>query len=417
MKTKKLSLFAAAVAIAVSVVSCSKKESTTKTTPVIPPSHPIAAGNISGFVKGTLLTGSTYTVTGDITVKAGDTLLAQPGAIVVVKNNSQFSIKGVLQLLGTKDNPIFFNSDKNTPGTWGGFQCDTCQAVTIKWTHIDNTGGLDPTASPRKTLFVNYPVLVDIEDSWISGGEDDIVRAQGGAKVTIVRNTFTSNGSTDGECINLKSGVTGVVAYNVVFGQSGTAIKLETSSTAPNPQTIVDVYNNTAVSCGWRRGAGEPGRCVSEGLNAKANIYNNISVNNYEGLELFPDADYQHTNYGNNLFYASVDSFLDNTVTPAVPVNIRANFFPNDGVGKATSTDLVSTAIGNNDPKFKTFDGTIVGTATGAASTNDYHLQTGSPAIGKGNATFTLFNPTLAGGTTPDVDMGAYPTDGKGNQH
>ena len=404
MKTKQLSLIAFAIAIAISITSCSNKESTKVTTPVIPPSHPIAAGNISGFVKGTLLTGSTYTVTADIIVKTGDTLLAQPGAIVIVKNNSQFSIKGVLQLLGTQANPVFFNSDKNTPGTWGGFQCDTSQAVTIKWTHIDNTGGLDPSASPRKSIFVNYPINVDVEDSWISGGEDDILRCQGGAKVTILRNTFTSNGSTDGECINLKSGVTGVVAYNVVFGQSGTAIKLETSATAPNPQTSVDVYNNTAISCGWRRGAGEPGRGVSIGLNAKANIYNNIIVNCYEGLEVFPDADLVNTKYGNNLFYASVDSYLDNTVTPAIPINIRSNFFPNDGKATAQATDLVSTAIGNNDPKFTTFNATIIGTATGQASTNDYHLQAGSPAIGKGNPTY-------------NADMGAYTSDGKGNKH
>lgn len=404
MKTKQLPFISVAVAIAITVFSCSKKESTKVTTPVIPPSHPIAAGNISGFVKGTLLTGSTYTVTSDVTVKAGDTLLAQPGAIVIVKNNSQFTIRGVLQLLGTQDKPIFFNSDKNSPGTWGGFQCDTSQAVTIQWTHIDNTGGLDPSASPRKTISVKYPINVDIEDSWISGGEDDIVRMGGGAKVIILRNTFTSNGSTDGECINLKTGTTGVVAYNVIFGQAGTAIKLETSDTAPNPQTSVDVYNNTAVSCGWRRGAGEPGRGVSIGLNAKANIYNNIFVNNYEGLEVFPDADVANVKYGNNLFYASVNAFNDNTVTPPVPVDIRANFFPNDGVGKATATDLVSTAIGNNDPKFQVFDAAVVGTATGQASSNDYHLQSGSPALGKGNSTY-------------NADLGAYTSDGKGNKH
>lgn len=416
MKTKQLSLIAAAIAMAITFSSCSKKESTKVTTPVIPPSHPIAAGNISGFVKGTLLTGSTYTVTSDVIVKAGDTLLAQPGAIIVVKNNSQFTIRGVLQVLGSKAQPVFFNSDKNTPGTWGGFQCDTAQAVTIKWAHIDNTGALDASASTRKTISVNYNISVDVEDSWISGGEDDIVRCGSGAKVTILRNTFTSNGSTDGECINIKTGCTGVVAYNVVFSQAGTAIKLETSDTAPNPQTSIDVYNNTAVSCGWRRGAGEPGRGTSIDLNAKANVYNNIIVNCTEGLLIYPAADVANVHYGNNLFYASVDTY-NTSDTPPVPVDIRANFYPSEGVGKAQTTDLVSNAVGNNDPKFATFNASIVATATGASSTNDYHLQTGSPAIGKGNTTFTLYNPTLAGGTTPDADMGAYPTDGKGNQH
>lgn len=404
MTTTQKSLFAALIALSAALTSCSKNESTQQTAPVTPPSHPITAGNISGLLKGTLLSGQTYTVTADVVVKKGDTLAAQPGATIVVKNNAQFTINGVLQLLGSQDKPVFFNSDKNTPGTWGGFQCDSAQAVTVKWTHIDNTGGLDPTASPRKTLFVNKPINVDVEDSWISGGEDDIVRCQSGAKVTILRNTFTSNGSTDGECVNLKSGVTGVVAYNVIFGQSGTAIKLETSATVPNPQTNVDVYNNTAVSCGWRRGAGEPGRGVSVGVNARGNIYNNIFVNNYEGLEVFPDADVANVKYGNNLYYASVNTYNDNTVTPAIPINIRSNFFPNDGVGKASASDIISTAVGNNDPKFKVFDATVVGTATGAVSTNDYHLQSGSPAIGKGNATY-------------NADMGAYTSDGKGNKH
>lgn len=402
MKNQILSIIALGALF--SFAACKKSETTVTATKIIPPSNPIKAGDISGFVKGTLLTGSTYNITGDLTVNASDTLLAQPGAIVIVKNNAQINVRGVLDIEGTQTNPVSFNSDQNKPGTWGGFQCDSAKAVTIKWAHIDNTGGLDPSASPRKTLFVSRPINVDIEDSWFTNGEDDILRIQNGAKVNIVRNTFTSNGSTDGECINLKSGTTGTVAYNVMFGQSGSAIKLETSATAPNPQTNVDVYNNTAVSCGWRRGAGEPGRGVSVGLNAKGNIYNNIIVNCYQGLEIFPDADKTNLKYGNNLFYASVDSYMDNTVTPAVAVNIRSNFYPNDGIGTAQSTDLISTGINSFNPMFKTFDGTIIGTKTGETSSNDYHLLSGSPAIGKGNITY-------------NADMGAYPTDGKGNKH
>ena len=417
MKTKQLSLWITAMAIAVSVVSCSKNETTKQTTPVIPPSHPITAGNISGFLKGTLLSNTTYTITADIIVKKGDTLAAQPGAKIIVKNNAQVPIEGVLQILGSQASPVSFNSDKGTPGTWGGFQCDTAQAVTIKWAHIDNTGGLDPTASPRKTIAVAAPINVDIEDCWITGGEDDIVAMKSGAKITVLRNTFASNGSTDGECINIKTGVTGVVAYNVIFSQAGTAIKLETSDTSPIPQTSIDIYNNTAVDCGWRRGAGEPGRGVSIDLNAKANVYNNIFVNNYEGFELYAAADVSNVHYGNNLYYASVDAFLDNTVTPAVPVNIRANFFPTDGVGKAQASDLVSTSLTTFNPLFKTFTASEVATATGAVDPNDYHLQSGSPALAKGNTSFTLYNPSLAGGTTPDTDLGAYPTDGKGNKH
>lgn len=59
--------------------SCKKAEVTTFNKVKIPASSPITPGNISGFVKGTLLTGQTYTVTGDVTVKKGDTLASQPG--------------------------------------------------------------------------------------------------------------------------------------------------------------------------------------------------------------------------------------------------------------------------------------------------------------------------------------------------
>jgi hypothetical protein len=414
MKTQKLTLFITAMVVAVTLFSCSKSENTKQTTPVIPPSHPITAGNISGFLKGTLLSNTTYTVTADIIVKKGDTLAAQPGAKIIVKNSAQITVEGVLQILGSQNSPVTFDSDKGTPGTWGGFQCDTAQAVTIKWAHVNNTGALDPAGDTRKTVSVAAPINVDVEDSWFTGGEDDIIAMKTGAKITIIRNTFYSNGSTDGECINLKTGVTGVVAYNVIFGQAGTAVKLETSDTAPNPQTSVDIYNNTAVSNGWRRGAGEPGRGVSIDLNAKANIYNNVYVNNYQGFELYAAADVANVHYGNNLFYASVDTYLD-AVPPAV--NLRDNFFPTDGVGVAQTSDLVSTSITTFNPMFKTFNAALIGTATGAADPNDYHLQSGSPAIAKGNTTFSLYNPGLAGGTTPDTDLGAYPTDGKGNKH
>src|SRR5664279_1766723 len=291
MKTQKLCLIV--VLFATTIFSCSKSnnETTNVVTPTVPPSNPIAPGNISGFVKGTLTTGSTYTITGDLTIKLGDTLASQQGVTVIVKGDAQINVQGVLLLVGTSDQPISFNSDSKQPGSWGGFQCDSAQAVTIKWTHVDNTGGPDPSGSPRKSVFVAAPINVDIEDSWFTNGQDDLIRMQKGAHVTILRNTITCSGSTDGEAINLKTGVTGDVAYNVIYSQAGTGIKLETSSTVPIPQTIVNVYNNTIVSNGWRRGQAEPGRGVSLGVNSKGNVYNNIIVNNYQGLEIFVDAD------------------------------------------------------------------------------------------------------------------------------
>ena len=406
MKARYIYTILTGLLFAACLNSCKKAEITTFNSVKVPTSSPIAPGNLSGFVKGTLQTGKTYTVTADVTVKKGDTLYSQPGAIIIVKNNAQFTIQGVLQLLGSKDQPIFFDSDVSKPGTWGGFQCDTAQAVTMKWTHVDNTGGPDLGGSARRTVVVNKAIPVDIEDCWFTNGQDDLMGLFH-AKVTILRNTISSSGSTDGEGINLKSGATGVVAYNVVFSQAGSGIKLETSKSIPFPQTEVDVYNNTVVAVGWRRGSAEPGRAVSVGVNAIGHIYNNIFVNCYHGLELFDDGDLVHTTYGNNLFYATADSYTD-LVDPTLKINIRDNFYPPSGTGSPRPTDLISKSIGNFDPLFVKFDGTIAA-PNGYPNTNDFRLQNGSPGFGSGNINFH--------NGLGNQDLGAYTTDGKGNQH
>jgi hypothetical protein len=402
MKAKNIIMLAVGFMAAATFDSCKKAELTTFTKIKIPTSSPIQPGNISGFIKGTLVTGETYTITADVTVKKGDTLYAQPGANVIVKNNSQVNIQGVLKLVGTKDQPVYFNSDSNKPGTWGGFQCDTAQAITIIWTHVDNTGGPDASGSARGTLKVKAAINVDIEDSWFTNGQDDLMALSNGAKVTILRNTISSSGSTDGEGINLKTGVTGTVAYNVVFSQAGSGVKLETSSSKPFPQTEVNVYNNTLVSNGWRRGSAEPGRAVSVGVNAIGHIFNNIIVNDYHGIELFDDGDITHTTYGNNLFYATVDTYAD-LVDPTLKINIRDGFYPASGLGKPQATDLISKKIGDKDPLFVKFDGTVAA-PNGFPNTNDFHLQSTSPAFSAGNTQYNL-------------DLGAYTSDGNGNKH
>ncbi len=176
MKTSKFYAIIAVIATMISSCSKSNNEKTNVITPTVPASNPISPGNISGFVKGTLTTGNTYTITGDLTIKLGDTLASQQGVTVIVKGDAQINVQGVLLLVGTSDQPISFNSDSKKPGSWGGFQCDSAQAVTIKWAHMDNTGGPDPSGGPRKTVYVTAPINVDIEDSWFTNGQDDLIR-------------------------------------------------------------------------------------------------------------------------------------------------------------------------------------------------------------------------------------------------
>jgi hypothetical protein len=103
------------------------------------------------------------------------------------------------------------------------------------------------------------------------------------------------------------------------------------------------------------------------------------------------------------IFYASSDTYTDTVGGLNIVVNIRSNFYPGDGVGKPQPSDLISTKVGDKDPMFKSYDGKIA-TPNGATTSNDFHHNAGSPALGKGNSTY-------------NSDLGAYTSDGKGNKH
>ncbi len=379
---------------ALSLAACKKTEDVTATTPVKAPSNPISSPNLTGTVKGTLLSSvGTYTINGDLTVGPKDTLFVQKGVTVNVNNNATVFIQGVLDVEGTQANPVSFTSPKNVSGSWGGFQCDSAQAVTIRWTHIDYTGGADPkgrtratiVVSPKRTLTKRVPVT--IEDSWIKGGLDDAIFLSGMAQASVLRNTIEHEGSTDGESINIYDGVVGTIAYNVIWADAGSGIKIDTDAKLLTPQTNVAVYNNTLVANGYRRGYAEPGRGILIDKFGAGQFYNNLLVNNYYGLDISPAADVNNVKYGNNFFYTAIDS-------------TRRYFYPAGSFGKAQSTDIVSTAKTDKDPLFVKLDPDV----NAAANTNDFHLMPGSPAKGKGNP---LYN----------NDIGAYTSDDKGNKH
>ncbi len=386
-------LHAVALSLIISCIfiACTKSSTTVNTGPVLP-AEAIRGTTLSGGnVKGVMLTDSVYTVNGDLTVLKGDTLSVQPGATINIPANHAFYIQGTIISQGTQAKPVVFQSPVAQPGQWGGFQCDSAQAVTFKWTKILWAGGPDSTGSTRQTISVSTPINVDVEDSWFLGGQDNGIGVYSTANVTILRNTIEGEGTTDGEAIDFHSGVTGTVAYNVIWGGAGSAIKVFTSSTIKNPQTNVTVYNNTCVDNGFRRGAAEPGRGILVDAFSLGNFYNNLLVNNYYGLDITPTSDYTNVKYGNNYFYATVDSLV-------------ANFYPAGSKGVPQSTDIISQTTGANDPMFVNYSPPPNPSLRFIPTAFDFHLKAGSPAIGKGNPTY-------------NNDIGAYTTDGKGNLH
>ncbi len=397
LKFTKAAAFSAIAAFMFS--SCTKSSNTAKTGNVLPAEAITGTTLNKGNVKGVLLADSTYTMNGDLTVLPTDTLTVQPGATIKVTGNYTFYIQGVIQCIGTQANPITFTSTvAQAPGQWGGFQADSAKAITFKWTKIFWTGGLDATGSTRQTIGTSAPIVVDVEDCWLIGGQDNAIGVYSTATVKILRNTLMDNGLNDGDAIDFHSGVKGDVAYNVVWGGAGSAIKVFTSATIANPQTSVNVYNNTCVDNGFRRGAGEPGRGVLVDAFSKANVYNNLLINNYWSLDVTTTADVANTKYGNNYFYATVDS-------------LRANFYPAGDAGVPQSSDVIDLVhTGANDPMFVAY--ATPPNPTFRVPTNpsdvtfgyDFHLKPGSPAIGKGNPVY-------------NNDIGAYTSDGQGNKH
>lgn len=395
LKFTKMAIGAASVAVC--IFSACTKSSNIVNTGIQLPAEAIRGTVLNGGnVKGILLSDSIYTMNGDLTVLPTDTLTIQPGATINVTGNHAFYVQGIIQSLGTQTKPIIFTSTvAQQPGQWGGFQCDSAKAVTFSWTKIMWTGGPDSSGSTRQTIGVSTPIPVDIEDCWFIGGQDNSIGVFSTANVKIWRNTFYGNGTTDGDAIDFHSGVTGTVAYNVLWGSAGSAIKVYTSKTAPTVQTNVSVFNNTCVDNGFRRGAGEPGRGILVDAYSKATVYNNLLADNYWSLDITPSADFANTQYGNNYFYVTVDS-------------LRQFMYPAGEKGMIQSSDIIDPVhTGANDPMFVGYTAPPDPSLRIIPASFDFHLKPGSPALGKGDATY-------------NADIGAYVTDttnGKGNRH
>jgi len=403
-------LFAAAVGFVAILAGCSKS-SNNVTTGVVLPAQAIRSTTLNGGnIKGVILADSTYTVNGDLTVLKTDTLIIQAGATIKVNGNRAFYVQGIIAGLGTAAKPITFTTTGAAqPGQWGGFQCDSAKSVTFLWTKFLWAGGPDSSGGTRQTIGVSSPIPVDIEDCWFVGGQDNSIGVYSTAPVKILRNSFYGNGTTDGDCIDFHSGVTGVVAYNVLWGSAGSAIKVYTSQTTPlaNAVTNVAVYNNTCLESGFRRGANEPGRGVLVDAFSRAQVFNNLLVNNYWSLDITPSSDFAHTTYGYNYFYVTVDS-------------LRQFMYPAGEAGMKQSSDIIdSVHLGANNPMFVGYTPPPNPSNRIIPTNFDFHLAAGSPALGKGttsNAGISI--PSGAPGLS--ADMGAYVSDttgGKGNRH
>ena len=434
--------------VVLSLAACHKAEEVNVSPTKVTGSHPITSDTLTGAVAGTLQSGKSYYFSSDITINQGDTLLMQAGSKLIAigdgkttATSPQITCNGTFISLGTSDKNNFITVPDNLrntasigKGLWGGIQCgETSGDVVIKWTHIEFAGGpagpaADPNVfaagDPRNSLsYTNINGNIILEDSWIFGTTDDGMRLLHG-HVSVMRNTFEVCGTTGGEGLNLKNGCVGDVGYNLVIGAATNAFKISNSG-GGSVQNKTYLYNNTMLNSGFRQLKAGRGGSIDYEKGAQGKIYNNVIINCRFGLRLTPDADVVNTTYNNQFFYANAQSLIN-------------QFYTVDGVGTKKDADIMSATPKDNNPRFRAYDvdqfdfSTVTPPLAMAAMpiailtdmNYDFSLLQSSPAYHKGNATLFKAQRTVPqggdyGATTldPNADMGAYPSDGSGNQH
>lgn len=430
---------------------------------------------LSGSIKGTMLAGKTYTISGDVTVNATDTLLIQKGVKVNVTNSATFIVKGILVSLGTKDAPVTITDPRRTKttgnstaatdsayaGGWGGIYADvTCKLLVIKWTHLDFAGaGLKsppftgPSTGDQYAIYWQNPNgNFILEDSWIYGTPDDAVRFYGG-NINMMRNTLEKCGGLGGDGFNAKGGTQGNMAYNLIIGGATNGTKSANDGAKGSIQCQIAMYNNTYVNGGFRNHGvyGARSGSVEVENNSRALAYNNLIVDCDFGVRIaggnnvtakvyladtltHADGPITKTAYGYNFYYADnaaiAGQFVPTNIAQAVVTHPQATDIPNMKAFLGASYIFGfkydgTSLVGQNNPMFVNYPLPNLNFVNQASvDAFNFHLQAGSPAVGKGYTGFTAIanvpvdpNFGSSGITPPGKDIGCYQADGTGNQH
>jgi hypothetical protein len=470
MMKKYFNIIIAAALVTLS--ACHKAENARISQPVVQAGNIITSDTLSGNIKGTLLSGKTYYFASNITVNGGDTLLMQPGSKLIALGDGltyqtapEIFVHGTFISLGTQDQQNYITvsnaatlhsqaAQQNYTGVfqgwWGGIFCTpgtvTAEDPTpaggdfiIKWTHLEFAGGPAgpddvPSAvyaegDPRWTIyFGNITKNFIMEDSWIFGSRDDGMRVAGG-HIDIMRNTYELCGVAAGEACNIKSGSVGDVAYNMIIGAATNAFKISDAGST-GIQCNINCYNNTLVNCGFRQNStsGHGGSIDFEKA-AKGNAYNNMIINCAIGLRVLSSADTANVLYNNQIYYGYSQTIVN---------QFDALDGKDNGKQIFHSADIYSAVPQQNNPVFYGFDvnaydyNKFPAPATAndqtpaivMVGTSSFRLQATSPAVGKAKTDFASYNTVTAIGgnygatiTLPGKDMGAYQSDGTGNQH
>jgi hypothetical protein len=450
---KKLKILSIGLSL-LALASCSKKsDKTVISQPQIKIGQTIPNTGVlpAGSYKGTMLAGQTYTVGGDITINAGDTLLIQKGVKINMTNGANFIVNGNLISLGTQDAPVtitdprrkkatgpsVLGQDSAYVGGWGGiYASGTSKFVILKWTHLDFGGAAlkalpFPNSNSLKVgaqfilYFMNPQGLFIMEDSWIYGSPDDATRFYGGT-YNIMRNTMEKCGSDGGDGFNAKGSAVGNMAYNLIIGGATNGTKTASDGTTAG-ECQFTMYNNTYINDGFRNSGTFGARSGSVEIenNSRALVYNNLIVDCAFGVRIaggtgggkvyLADTTYNaadaitKTAYGYNYYYgdnaAITGQFVPDNRAQAVVTHPQSTDIPNMAafLGSNYTFGLTydgSSLVGKNNPMFVNYPlPAAANTWVTQASVDSYNfrLQPGSPAAGKGTTNANLIKPITTG--------------------
>jgi hypothetical protein len=421
-------------------------------------------GSSNRAIKGTLKTGQTYYLSsdhGDAVINNGDTLVIQSGVSIYIVGPTTgptaigtqdhapgLVVNGTLLSLGTKTAPVLItvqdptlrsdpSKDPQDPDTdpafrgyWGGVQgMPGGGDIILKWTRLEYMGGLTPSNAPARATLQRYGVWIQnpgahlvVEDCWLYGSANDMLRPAG-AQFEILRNTFEKVGFSAGECVNVKSGSVGDIAYNLVVGGTGNAFK-SANAGGLSPQANMNCYNNTIINTGYRQlKVGEGGSLDFES-GGRGNCYNNLLVNCKFGLGITGAASATAAADTANVHYGYTYNYGDSAF-------ITAQFLPSGYITQTQPGDINggnASTPGAGNPAFKDYALPVVFginfIEADYVGSYDFHLESNSPALGKAYTSFTAYGSVpvdpVFGVTTlsqPGKDMGAFQSDGTGNQH
>lgn len=391
MKTKVFSL--SIFLFCLFFVGCTSEE-------VVPKLIQVTLG--TSTASGTWKKGGTYTVNGSITIPKDSSLTIEEGVTVLFADTSKRSeiiVNGNIYVMGTAANPVKFTvadqyktAANAMQGLWGGIiGSPTNKEILILNAVIEYAGAVTTSNSLsvinglyKATAGEKDPALyasnvdgkVVVMNSTVRNIKEDVFYMEGGS-IIFANNTFGPSGLENGGVMNLKSGCTADMAYNVVFSSNSDAFKLSNSGTKV-PQTHAVAYNNTIVNCGWRRPDIKGGSVWLEKL-VIAEVYNNLLVNNRWGVK-FSGADtrtvYDYT------YYYGYDQITVDQFTPDAAKWKEVVRGPHDKFG---------TTAGANDPKFVNYPLNNAGIVNNVFTNGllnytfntawDFHLQAGSPAL------------------------------------